>query len=93
MESFELIAREVLPEFVERDAEHDRDKARRLAPVIEAVMARKPASDHPPLDADYVIPAYPRQTADDDESNKFNRWLDAYRERIIRGEDVSKRLA
>jgi len=93
MESFELIAREVLPEFIERDAEHDRDKARRLAPVIEAVMARKPASDHPPLDADYVIPAYPRQTADDDESNKFNRWLDAYRERIIRGEDVSKRLA
>ncbi|HVN52318.1 MAG TPA: LLM class flavin-dependent oxidoreductase [Acidimicrobiales bacterium] len=93
MESFELIAREVLPEFVERDAEHVRDKARRLAPVIEAVMARKPASDHPPLDADYMIPAYPRQTADDDESNKFNRWLDAYRERIIRGEDVSKRLA
>jgi hypothetical protein len=40
-----------------------------------------------------VIPAYPRQTADDDESHKFNRWLDDYRDKIIRGEDVRKRLA
>ncbi len=93
MESFELVAREVLPEFAERDAERERDKARRLGPVIEAVLARKPASDHPPLDPGYVIPAYPRQTADDDESNKFNRWLDDYRDKIIRGEDVRKRLA
>jgi hypothetical protein len=93
MESFELIAREVLPEFVDRDAELDRDKARRLESVVEAVMARKPASDHPPLDPEYVIPAYPRQTADDDQTNKFNRWLDEYRDKVIRGEDVSKRLA
>jgi alkanesulfonate monooxygenase SsuD/methylene tetrahydromethanopterin reductase-like flavin-dependent oxidoreductase (luciferase family) len=93
MESFELVAREVLPEFLERDAALEREKARRLAPVIDAVMARKPASDHPPLDPDYVIPAYPRQTADDDESQKFNRWLDDYRDKIIRGEDVRKRLA
>jgi len=93
MESYELIAREVLPEFVERDATLDREKVRRLEPVVDAVMARKPASDHPPLDPEYVIPAYPRQTADDDESNKFNRWLDGYRDKIVRGEDVSKRLA
>ncbi len=93
MESYELFAREVLPEFVERDAKLERAKARRLEPVIAAVMARKPAADHPPLDPDYVIPAYPRQSADDDESNKFNRWLDDYRDRIIRGEDVSRRLS
>jgi len=93
MESYELVAKEVLPEFIERDAKLEREKARRLEPVIEAVMARKPASDHPVLDPDYVIPAYPRQTADDDESNKFNRWLDDYRDKIVRGEDVSKRLA
>ena len=93
MESYELIAREVLPEFVERDATLAREKVRRLEPVVDAVMARKPASDHPPLDPEYVIPAYPRQTADDDESNKFNRWLDGYRDKIVRGEDVSKRLA
>jgi len=93
LESYELVAREVLPEFIERDAAQAEAKARRLEPVIEAVMARKPAADHPALDPDYVIPAYPRQTADDDESNKFHRWLDDYRDKILRGEDVSKRLA
>jgi alkanesulfonate monooxygenase SsuD/methylene tetrahydromethanopterin reductase-like flavin-dependent oxidoreductase (luciferase family) len=93
MESYELVAREVLPEFLERDEAREREKQRRLAPVIEQVLARKPASDHPPLDADYVIPAYPRQSADDGDSDKFHRWLDDYRDKIVRGEDVSKRLA
>jgi alkanesulfonate monooxygenase SsuD/methylene tetrahydromethanopterin reductase-like flavin-dependent oxidoreductase (luciferase family) len=93
MESYELVAREVLPEFLERDEAREREKQRRLAPVIEQVLARKPASDHPPLDADYVIPAYPRQSADDGDSEKFHRWLDDYRDKIVRGEDVSKRLA
>jgi alkanesulfonate monooxygenase SsuD/methylene tetrahydromethanopterin reductase-like flavin-dependent oxidoreductase (luciferase family) len=93
MESYELVAREVLPEFLERDEKLEREKQRRLAPVIEQVLARKPASDHPPLDPDYVIPAYPRQSADDGESDKFHRWLDDYRDKIVRGEDVSKRLA
>jgi len=93
MESYELLAKEVLPEFLERDERLAAEKAARLEPVIERVLARKPASDHPPLDPDYVIPAYPRQTADDDETGKFNRWLDEYRDRIVRGEDVSKRLA
>jgi alkanesulfonate monooxygenase SsuD/methylene tetrahydromethanopterin reductase-like flavin-dependent oxidoreductase (luciferase family) len=93
MESYELAAREVLPEFLERDEALEREKQRRLAPVIEQVLARKPASDHPPLDSDYVIPAYPRQSADDGDSDKFHRWLDDYRDKIVRGEDVSKRLA
>lgn len=93
MESYELIAREVLPEFLERDEQIERQKEARLAPVIDRVMARKPASDHPPLDPDYAIPAYPRQDARDDDSGKFNRWLDDYRDKIIRGDDVSKRLA
>jgi alkanesulfonate monooxygenase SsuD/methylene tetrahydromethanopterin reductase-like flavin-dependent oxidoreductase (luciferase family) len=93
MESYELVAREVLPEFLERDEALERAKQRRLEPVIEQVLARKPASDHPPLDPDYVIPAYPRQSADDGDSDKFHRWLDDYRDKILRGEDVSKRLA
>jgi alkanesulfonate monooxygenase SsuD/methylene tetrahydromethanopterin reductase-like flavin-dependent oxidoreductase (luciferase family) len=93
MESYDLVAREVLPEFLERDEALEREKQRRLAPVVEQVLARKPASDHPPLDPDYVIPAYPRQSADDGESDKFHRWLDDYRDKIVRGEDVSKRLA
>ena len=49
MESLELFGREVLPEFKDRDEKAARDKAQRLEPVIEQVMARKPASDHPPL--------------------------------------------
>ena len=65
MESYELIAREVLPEFIERDEHLQKEKARRLEPVIEAAMARKPASDHPPLsDADYEFPAMPRSPGD-----------------------------
>src|SRR6202795_4216840 len=49
MESIELFGKEVLPEFAERDPKRSRDKEQRLAPIIDAVMARKPASDHPPL--------------------------------------------
>ena len=93
MESYELIAKDILPEFIERDEKIEREKQRRLEPIIEAAMARKPASDHPPMDPDYRIPAYPRQSAGDDETGKFNRWLDDYRDKIITGEDVAKRLA
>jgi len=93
MESLELFAAEVMPEFAERDEQLRRDKAERLAPVIEAVMARKPASDHPPLDLDYEVPAYPRLSADQASSDKFHGWLDDYAARIAAGEDVSKRLA
>jgi alkanesulfonate monooxygenase SsuD/methylene tetrahydromethanopterin reductase-like flavin-dependent oxidoreductase (luciferase family) len=61
MESLELFGKEVLPPFLDRDEKLQRDKARRLEPVIEAAMARKPASDHPPLgDPAYAFPAMPR---------------------------------
>jgi alkanesulfonate monooxygenase SsuD/methylene tetrahydromethanopterin reductase-like flavin-dependent oxidoreductase (luciferase family) len=42
MESIELFGREVLPEFLERDERQSEEKAERLAPVIEQVMARRP---------------------------------------------------
>ena len=93
METLELLGREILPEFVERDADRQAQKAKRLAPIIEAVLARKPTSDHPPLDPDYEIPAYPRLDADQQASNKFHRWLDDYADNVAAGEDVSKRLA
>jgi alkanesulfonate monooxygenase SsuD/methylene tetrahydromethanopterin reductase-like flavin-dependent oxidoreductase (luciferase family) len=92
-ESLELFARDVLPEFQDRAEQREREKAERLAPIIEAAMKRKPASDHPPLDPDYEIKALPRLDADADESMKFHRWLDEYAEKIVTGEDVSKRLA
>jgi alkanesulfonate monooxygenase SsuD/methylene tetrahydromethanopterin reductase-like flavin-dependent oxidoreductase (luciferase family) len=93
MESLELFAREVLPEFAARDEAQTTQKAERLAPIVEAVMARKPPEDHPPLDPDYDIPAIPRAEADRADSEKFHRWLDDYAAKVAGGEDVSKRLA
>jgi len=40
-ESLELFAREVMPEFVERDEIARRRKAERLAPYVEAALGRK----------------------------------------------------
>ena len=93
MESLELFAAEVLPEFKARDEQASAEKARRLAPVLERVMARKPASDHPPMAPGFEIPAIPRAEADRAESATFHSWLDGYAERIAAGEDVSRRLA
>src|SRR5438552_3835957 len=45
MESLELFGREVLPEFLERDEKASADKARRLEPIVEKVLARKPPED------------------------------------------------
>jgi alkanesulfonate monooxygenase SsuD/methylene tetrahydromethanopterin reductase-like flavin-dependent oxidoreductase (luciferase family) len=93
MESLELFAREVLPEFATREEAQTNQKAERLAPIVEAVMARKPPEDHPHFDPDYDIPAIPRAEADRADSEKFHRWLDDYAARVAAGEDVSKRLA
>lgn len=41
--SLELVAREVLPEFKDRDRERAKLKAERMAPIIEHAMKRKPA--------------------------------------------------
>jgi hypothetical protein len=78
MESLELFGREVLPEFMDRAEAAERDKATRLRPVIDAVMARKPAEDHPPMPAeDYSFPAIPRAMADRSGSDDFHKLLDA----------------
>jgi alkanesulfonate monooxygenase SsuD/methylene tetrahydromethanopterin reductase-like flavin-dependent oxidoreductase (luciferase family) len=72
MESLELFAKEVLPEFAERDQRLSAEKEARLAPVIEKVMARKPESDHPPLPApDYSFPAIPRGAAERAGADEF----------------------
>ncbi len=93
MESLELFAREVMPEFKERDIEASAKKAERMKPIIAKVKARKPASDHPPLPEGYEIVATPRAIAEGKNSADFNKWLDDYAEDLAHGEDVSKRLA
>jgi alkanesulfonate monooxygenase SsuD/methylene tetrahydromethanopterin reductase-like flavin-dependent oxidoreductase (luciferase family) len=77
MESLELFAREVMPEFAERAPAAEAAKAERVGPLAEAAMARKPAADHPPLPApDYTFPAIPRDAADRSGSDDFHAWLD-----------------
>src|SRR2546428_3625511 len=94
MESLELFGREVLPEFQDREERRSREKAERLAPVLDAVLARKPAADHPPLlEPDYAIPAIPPSAADRHGSDKFHRYLDDLAGKMAAGEDVRRRLA
>ena len=67
----------MLPEFADRDEAHQQAKRRRLEPVLDAALARKPAADHPPLPTpDYAFPAIPRALADRSGSDEFHRWLD-----------------
>jgi alkanesulfonate monooxygenase SsuD/methylene tetrahydromethanopterin reductase-like flavin-dependent oxidoreductase (luciferase family) len=54
-ESLELFAREVMPEFAEREAARQAEKDRALAPYVEAAMARKQAM---PLLAADEVPVY-----------------------------------
>ena len=56
LEAIELFAREVLPEFAERDEEVRRRKLHLLAPAIEAAMSRRP-DRAPTVPDDYTVPA------------------------------------
>ena len=86
MEALELFGREVLPEFKDRDEQRRAQKQARLAPVIDAVMARKPADDHPPLpSADYAFPAIPRAMADRFGNDDFHQMLDQFAEQSAIG--------
>ena len=72
MESLELFGREVLPAFMDRDEQQQLEKAKRVEPAIAAALARKPASDHPPLGADdYEFPAMPRSPSDRHSADAF----------------------
>jgi alkanesulfonate monooxygenase SsuD/methylene tetrahydromethanopterin reductase-like flavin-dependent oxidoreductase (luciferase family) len=88
MESLALFGKEVLPEFRDRDEQAQEAKQRRLAPVIDKVMARKPAEDHhPPLpDPDYSFPSIPMAMADRAGSDDFYKMLDDIGDQMARGE-------
>ncbi|MDZ7678348.1 MAG: LLM class flavin-dependent oxidoreductase [Acidimicrobiales bacterium] len=59
-DSLELFAREVMPEFKEREQAGARAKADRLRPVIETVMSRGSTLDAPSLPSGYTIAAAAR---------------------------------
>ena len=76
MESLELFGKEVLPEFKERDEKAQKEKAKRLEPIIEKAMARK-TDDAPPLPSpDYSFPAMPRKMADASGNEQFKEMLE-----------------
>jgi DNA-binding GntR family transcriptional regulator len=56
-ESLELFAREVMPEFKDRVGAAEEAKARRLAPAVEAALARRAPRRRAP--ADYAFPSLP----------------------------------
>ncbi|ORA80581.1 monooxygenase [Mycolicibacter kumamotonensis] len=59
MEAIELMGRQVLPEFIERDEKAVADKAKRLAPVLEKLEARRPKSTAPEFDEGYSFGGLP----------------------------------
>jgi hypothetical protein len=59
MESIEIMGKEILPEFIERDANAVKDKAKRLEPVIEKVEARRQPVDAPSFDETYAFGGLP----------------------------------
>jgi alkanesulfonate monooxygenase SsuD/methylene tetrahydromethanopterin reductase-like flavin-dependent oxidoreductase (luciferase family) len=75
MESLELFGAEVLPEFKERDEAQRRAKAERLAPVIEAALARR-VEDAPALPDGYSMKAYPRQMVEAAQSEEGQGFLE-----------------
>jgi alkanesulfonate monooxygenase SsuD/methylene tetrahydromethanopterin reductase-like flavin-dependent oxidoreductase (luciferase family) len=88
-ESLELFGREVLPAFKDRDEAQVKAKAQRLAPAVEAAMARKEVaaeSDPPPsLPADFTFPAMPRRWADESGSEEMKEWLEHFAENRAKG--------
>ncbi len=59
MESIELMGKEVLPEFIERDEKAVAEKAKRLEPIIEKAEARRQPSKAPAFDESYSFGGLP----------------------------------
>ncbi len=78
MEALQLFGRGVLPEFAERDDAATAAKAERLAPAVEAALARKDEL-HVERDlGDYRFEAIPRQWADAGGSQEMVEWLERF---------------
>jgi alkanesulfonate monooxygenase SsuD/methylene tetrahydromethanopterin reductase-like flavin-dependent oxidoreductase (luciferase family) len=78
MDSIELFGRDVLPEFLERDERQSAEKAERLAPVIEKVMARRPVVERS-VDG-YQITAIIKKMADDMGDEKLQEAIERFEE-------------
>src|SRR5690606_5898158 len=59
MESIEIMGKEILPEFIERDEVARAEKAKRLEPVLEKAEARRRPWAVPEFDESYSIGGLP----------------------------------
>ncbi|MGQ0832854.1 MAG: LLM class flavin-dependent oxidoreductase [Microthrixaceae bacterium] len=87
-EAIELFGKEVLPAFKERDEAHVKAKTARLAPVVDAAMARK-VRTAPPLPEGYHFPAMPRKMVDASGNEQAKEWLDKFAESSATGDATS----
>jgi alkanesulfonate monooxygenase SsuD/methylene tetrahydromethanopterin reductase-like flavin-dependent oxidoreductase (luciferase family) len=87
-EAIELFGREVLPEFKERDEAQVKRKTERLAPVIDAAMARKERTA-PALPDGYSFPAMPRTMVDASGDDQAKAWLETVAEGSATGDATS----
>jgi alkanesulfonate monooxygenase SsuD/methylene tetrahydromethanopterin reductase-like flavin-dependent oxidoreductase (luciferase family) len=78
MESIEMFGREVLPEFLDRDEKLSREKAERLEPVLENVMARRSVVERS-VDG-YQITAIIKKMADDTGDTKLQDAISRFEE-------------
>jgi hypothetical protein len=74
-EALELFGREVLPEFKERDEAITEAKAERLAPVVEAALARRTEPEGL-MPEGYCFPAIPRRMVDESGNPDARKWLE-----------------
>jgi len=77
MESLQLFADEVMPEFKEREPEHQRRKAERVGPMIEAAMARK-VDTAPALPEGFSFPAMPKAMMKAAGNKEGEEWLEKF---------------
>ena len=92
MEAIELFGTEVLPEFAERDDTFTKAKQERLAPAIEAAMARR-VDTAPPMPEDFVMRAIPKQMAEAAGNDSFNQLMEKVADDSAAGSGVMSELA
>jgi hypothetical protein len=77
MESLQLFADEVMPEFKERDPQIRERKFERIGPILEKAMARK-VDDAPRLPEGYSFPAMPKAMMRKAGNEQGEEWLEKF---------------
>jgi alkanesulfonate monooxygenase SsuD/methylene tetrahydromethanopterin reductase-like flavin-dependent oxidoreductase (luciferase family) len=84
-EAIEMFGKEVLPEFKERDDAFVAAKTKRLAPVVDAAMARK-VDTAPKMADDYSMKAIPLQMVEATKNEEAKKWIEKFAEDRAKGD-------